>query len=238
MTTLVNKYFKKGVSTEQTLIQGLIDESIQVNGNTFYYLPRKLQKLDFVFGEDVLSKFDVTLPIEMYMENVTGFENQQELLSKFGLEIRKNVTLVVSRVRWATEVKKIASSMWESSRPQEGDLVWDPSSKMIFEIKFVDQDAIFLQGNKYYTFTLKCEMFQFNNEDFNTGITAIDNISSGNLFEWQIKLSETGTDLLLQEDGSSLFLDVISDELYDTSLNLNKEADLLEFDVKNPFINM
>ena len=233
MTTLANKYFKKGVSTEQTLIQGLIDESIQVNGNTFYYLPRTLQKLDLVFGEDVLSKFEAALPIEMYLENVTGFENQQELLSRFGLEIRKNVTLIISRTRWTTEVKKIASKMWVTSRPQEGDLVYDPVSKMIFEIKFVDQDDIFLQNNKYYTYTLKCEMFQFNNEQFSTGIAAVDDIPSTNLFNNQIT-QEDGF-LLLQEDGSSLFFDTVTDEDYDTTIPFKQETKIFEFDAQNPF---
>lgn len=233
MTTLVNKYFKKGVTTEQALIQGLIDESIQVNGNTFYYLPRTLQKLDLVFGEDVLSKFEVALPIEMYLENVTGFENQQELLSRFGLEIRKNVTLIISRTRWTTEVKKIASKMWVTSRPQEGDLVYDPTSKMLFEIKFVDQDDIFLQSSKYYTYTLKCEMFQFNNEQFDTGITAVDGILSTNLFNNQIT-QEDGF-LLLQEDGSTLFLDTVTDEVFDTTIPFKQETKIFEFDAQNPF---
>lgn len=238
MASLVNTYFIKGHAGEQNLIQQLIDESIQINGHTLYYLPRILQKLDIVFGEDVLSKFDTALPIEMYVDNPQGWEGEQELISKFGLEIRKHINLTISRVRWTTEVKKIADKMWVSVRPQEGDLIYDPQSKMLFEIKFVDQDEVFLQGYKYYTYALKCEMFQFNQENFTTGIPAIDNnmfTEMSNLQPFRLQTA-TGTNLIA--NNNYMIIKDLEENIFDTSKHFKSQAAIIEFDVTNPFGGM
>lgn len=238
MASLANPYFVKGFPGEQDLIDKLTTEAITVNGHTVYYLPRVLQKTDLVFGEDVLSKFDTALPIEMYVDTAQGWEGEQELISKFGLEIRKRMTLIVSRSRWTTEVKKIASKMWVSARPQEGDLIYDPQSKMLFQINFIDQDDIFLQGYKYFTYKIQCEMFQYNQEKFTTGVAAIDDIATtemSNLLEYRL-LDETGNPLL-DETGNYIYVEelVLEDNIFDDSDHYKEQAPIIEFTVDNPF---
>jgi hypothetical protein len=237
MTSLINPYFNKTPANEQGLIQGLITESIQINGQTVNYLPRELQNLDLVFGEDVISKFTTNLPIEMYVESSQGFEGQSELISKFGLEIRDQITFKVSVTRWETEVKKIKAKMWVS-RPQEGDLIYDSITKKLFEIKFVDQDEQFHQlGKRTYAYKLKCELYQFSHENMVTGISALDAhvvSRSKNLLDLQL-LQEDGS-MLLQENGTSIIEDVPNLEFdFDTSTNFKSEAKIINFDVNNPF---
>lgn len=238
MTSLHNTYFIKGHSGEQGLIESMTTEAIQVNGHLIYYLPRILQKKDLIFGEDVLSKFDTALPIEMYVDTYQGWEGEQEIISKFGLEIRKRITFIVSRTRWATEVQKIASKMWVSSRPQEGDLIFDPQTKMLFQINFIDQDDVFLQGYKYYTYKIQCEMFQYNQEEFTTGIAYIDAVpitEMSNLLDYVV-LAEDGSPLL-DENGNYIYKEemVIEDNIFDDSNHYATQAPIIEFSVDNPF---
>jgi hypothetical protein len=211
-------------------------------GNTMYYLPRELQQLDLIFGEDVLSKFTTSLPIEMYIESSDGWEGQSELVSKFGLEIRNSITIKVSVARWDTEVKKIKSKMWVSARPQEGDLIYDVITKKIFEIKFVDQDEQFHQlGRRTYAYKLKCEMFQYGNEKITTGITSVDteiNKFISDLLDNQL-LNEDNS-LLLQENGDSLLISDAPaasplDRLFDTTSTFKADSKLIEFSMDNPF---
>lgn len=175
MASLVNPYFNKTPTNEQSLVQSLVDESIQVMGVTTYYMPRVLQNLDLVFGEDPASKFTRVMPIEMYIESPAGWEGQSEILSKFGLEIRNQLTLMVSVDRWNAEVQTIEDAMWVGDRPQEGDLIYDTITKRILEVKFVDQDSQWYQlGKMAYAYVMKCEFFQFGHEEFATGIQDID----------------------------------------------------------------
>lgn len=239
MTTLVNNYFKKGVKSEVDLIQSLITEAIQVQGHTVYYLPRTLEKLDVIFGEDVLSKFEAALPIEMYIETFQNWEGEQELISKFGLEIRKYMTFSVSSKRWAQEVKKIANKMMVSSRPQEGDLIYDPLTNMVLEIKFVDQDDNLYQVGKHsdrFVYKLKCETFQFNNEEFSTGNPVIDDVPDLNILSAQLLgenneklVSEAGTEPLISEKGVS------ENSVFDSSEHLKEESKKLNIKINDPF---
>lgn len=237
MTSLANKYFKKGVTTEQSILQGLMTESIQIQGHTFYYLPRKLQKKDNLFGEDVLSSFEVALPIEMYIENFNQWEGDQEIISKFGLEIRKQMVLSVSRSRWATEVKKIAAGMWVSSRPQEGDLIYEPVTRALLEIKQSDHDHDFYQLQGLYRYQLTCELFRYGQETITTGMVDVDVMPSNNLLDYQL-LNEDGS-VMLFEDGSSIINDetaTVSDNpRKNNTFEFSQESALIDFDIRNPF---
>jgi len=235
MTSLVNAYFKKGVTSEQNMVQGFWNESIQVLGHTFYYLPRKLQKKDNLFGEDVLSAFEIALPIEMYIDNFNNWQGDQEIISKFGLEIRKQMVLSVSVTRWKTEVAKIAANMWVTSRPQEGDLIYDPMTRALLEIKQADHDDEFYQLHRNYRYQLTCELFRYSQEDISTGIADIDVSAPLDLMNYQM-LQENGS-LVLLEDGGSLINDDLEDNpRKDNTFDFGRESVFIDFDVTNPFL--
>ena len=99
MTT--NKYFNNFTyGREQDTQDDLIVESIKIYGQDVKYMPRTLVKEDDLFGEDILSKFETAVDLEMYIKNTTGFEGEGDFLSKFGQEIRDQVTFTMARKRW------------------------------------------------------------------------------------------------------------------------------------------
>lgn len=240
MPSLVNRYFNKSPTNEQNLVQRLITESIQIQGITCYYLPRQLQNLDLVLGEDYTSKFTLNMPIEMYIETYAGWEGQSEMLSAMGMSIANKITFSVAFDRWNTEVKKIKSAMWVWSRPQEGDLIYDTITKRLFEIKFVRQDDQWYQlGKMAYFYKMDCEMFQFSNESISSGVADLDNAITAvtsNKLDLQILLEDGG--LLLQENQYSLFMDVVNTNKYDATLEFNTKAEQVQWSAKNPFADL
>lgn len=236
MASLANPYFPKGVVSEQNLVQGLVTESIQILGHTVYYIPRTLQKLDRLFGEDILSKFVAALPIEMYIENYDRWMGEEELITKFGLEIRKQLILTVSVPRWELEVQNIATQMWVSQRPQEGDLIYEPTTKMLLEIKFVEQDMPFYQLNKRYQYKLTCEMFQYTREStIETGIEEIDGQLIDSLSYYQLK-TETGFLIGLEQGGTLIYDQTIGPaRLTGDAETFTAESSLLTWSADNPF---
>lgn len=243
MAALTNKYFKNGTTSEQNLFESMKIESIQIKGRKYYYLPRKVQVLDEILGEDVLSAFDLAIPIEAYMENVTGFSGDREIFSKFGIEIRNEFKLIMSQKRWDTEIATAIAGMQYvllDTRPQEGDLIYDPLTKFLMEIKFVDHDEEFYQLGKNYLYSLTCEAFQYSNEDFSTGVNEIDNIDLGNtlnILENEI-LTEDGIPLI-QESCDHLLLEDDYNISNDTSLefgtDFSVEAAEIGWSSSNPF---
>lgn len=179
----VNKFFNNiRASNEQNLVENLVIESIKIKGMDVYYLPRSFVTKDTFFGEDPNSAFRSGRLIEMYLETVNGFEGDQDLLTKFGLEVRDSAVFVVAKVRFQKETDML--------RPMEGDIIYLPMTKGFFEIKFVEHEAPFYQLGKNYTFKMRCELFQFSEESFETGETEIDTI--GEAARYQITLQVTG----------------------------------------------
>ena len=175
MTT--NVYFSKGTPNEQYLYEDLAIEAIQIFGHDVFYIPRTLVNKDELFGEDALSRFDDAYGIEMWMETQEGYEGEKELVSRFGLEIRDETTFVVSRRRWDNTVSNDANLI-VSSRPDEGDLVYMPTVKKLFEISFVDHDDPFYQVDNLPVYKLYCRTFEYSSEVLDTGIQAIDAIET------------------------------------------------------------
>ncbi len=166
-----NPYFNKTHRTsEQGLVDDLIIEAIQIHGYDFLYLPRTLQKEDMIYGEDPISKFDDYYDIEMYVKSVDGFVGQGDSMSKFGIEIKDQAILQVSRSRWN------AVTADETIRPKEGDLIYYPFNGAILEIKFVANESIHYQLGDLYMYELTVEQFVYSNENFDTGIEELDNI--------------------------------------------------------------
>jgi hypothetical protein len=177
-------------SLEQRLIEDLIIESIKIYGIECYYMPRDLVAKDELWGEDTLSKFDNAYQIEMYIKSVDGFEGDGDFLSKFGLEIRDEMTLTVSQRRFDEEIL-IDQTTVDSNRPMEGDLIYFPLNGKIFEVKFVEHEAVFYQMGSLQTYDLRCELFEYSHEILDTGIRDIDIIEdkfSGDLGFTEITL--------------------------------------------------
>jgi len=172
-----NVYFSRGTPNEQHLYEDLAIEAIQIYGHDVFYIPRTLVNKDELFGEDALSRFDDAYGIEMWMETQEGYEGEKELVSRFGLEIRDETTFVVSRRRWDNTVSNDANLI-VSSRPDEGDLVYMPTVKKLFEISFVDHDDPFYQIDNLPVYKLYCRTFEYSSEVLDTGIYAIDDIET------------------------------------------------------------
>jgi hypothetical protein len=210
-------YFDKGQNTEQNLYEDLIVEQLKLFGHDVYYLPRTLVKEDTLFGEDVLSKFDDSYGIEMYMEEVEGYGGEKELVAKFGLEIRDEATFVVSRRRWE-DVISADSNLIISSRPNEGDLIYFPRVKKLFEINFVDHDDPFYQVDNLPVYKMSCSLFEYSSEVLDTGIPAVDTIedeSSLDSLFYQFTLEQTAdyNENMALEDGDLLLEETAGDNL-------------------------
>ena len=190
-----NVYFDTGTKPEQTLYEDLMIEQLKIYGQDVFYIPRTLVKEDELFGEDTLSKFGDAYLIEMYFENVEGYEGEKEIMSKFGLQMNEDVTFVVARRRFEQLVSH-DSNLIVKTRPNEGDLVYFPKVKKIFEISFVDHDDPFYQIHNVPAFKLKCKTFEYSSEDLDTGITEIDAIETDNSLDmlvYQITMEQSSS---------------------------------------------
>ena len=190
-----NVYFDTGTRPEQNLYEDLMIEQLKIYGQDVFYIPRTLVKEDELFGEDTLSKFGDAYLIEMYFENVEGYEGEKEIMSKFGLQMNEDVTFVVARRRFEQLVSH-DSNLIVKTRPNEGDLVYFPKVKKIFEITFVDHDDPFYQVHNVPAFKLKCKTFEYSSEDLDTGITEIDAIETDNSLDqlvYQITMEQSSS---------------------------------------------
>ena len=201
-----NVYFDTGTRPEQNLYEDLMIEQLKIYGQDVFYIPRTLVKEDELFGEDTLSKFGDAYIIEMYFDNIEGYEGEKEIMSKFGLQMNEDVTFTVSRRRFEQLVSH-DSNLIVKTRPNEGDLVYFPKVSKIFEITFVDKDDPFYQIHNLPAFKLKCKTFEYSGEDLDTGIKEIDAIETDNsldLLQFQMTLEQSGTfnEGLELEDGT------------------------------------
>jgi hypothetical protein len=132
-TNLYWNNFPKHITPEQLLIEDLVIESLKIHGMDVYYMPRSTRdSVDLLYGEDPLKQYVNAYPIEMYLEDVTGMEGEGDFISKFGLEIRDEISLLVSRRRFSFTIPQ--------NRPNEGDLIYVPLVQNFFEITFVEHE--------------------------------------------------------------------------------------------------
>ena len=204
-----NVYFDTGTRPEQNLYEDLIIEQLRIYGQDVYYIPRKLAGTDAIFQEDISSSFEDAYLIEMYMDNIDGYEGEKELMSKFGLDIQDDATFTVARRRWEQFVS-VDNNIVESSRPNEGDLIFWSKGNKLFEITFVDKDDPFYQVQNLPTYKLKCKTFEYGSEALDTGIASIDTVEdtySLDQLSHQMTMEQTGTfeEGISLEDGSGLF---------------------------------
>ena len=169
-----NVYFSPKVKTEQNLYEDIVIESLKMYGQDVIYIHRQLINRDELLNEDY-SKFTDAYTIEMYIETSEGFAGEGDLLGKFGVEIRDQATFVVARKRWENLVGFYNNSI-NDTRPSEGDLVYLPLSRSLFEIRFVEHEQPFYQLNNLPTYKLECELFEYSNEELETGIREVDEL--------------------------------------------------------------
>ena len=171
-----NVYFSQKVKGEQDLYEDIVIESLKMYGQDVYYLPREIVQLDNILNEDIESVFDSAYTIEMYIANIDGFEGDGNLLSKFGVEIRDQANFIVSKKRWNQYIGSKGAGSLEGLRPGEGDLIYLPLSKSLFEIRFVEHESPFYQLSNLPTYTLQCELFEYSGEQIQTGLSDIDGV--------------------------------------------------------------
>ena len=184
-----------GATSEQRLVEDLVLESLKIYGHDIYYMPRTLVNQDKIFDEDELSRFTQAYPMEMYLDNVNGYEGQGDIFTRFGLEVRDQATFVLAKRRWEDMVTRQGPTVARAARPVEGDLIYFSRTKSLFEIKYVDFQNPFYQANQIYVFRLTCELFEYSSEDIDTGVAEIDAIEtkySQDMLEYQFQI-EDGT---------------------------------------------
>ena len=205
-----NSYFNpfpaNQITNEQLLVEDLVIESMKIYGMDVLYMPRTSgDQIDFLFGEDTLKEYTKTFSLEMYLENIQGMEGEGDYISKFGLEIRDEITLLVSRRRFVHTVREESTSL---VRPREGDLIYVPLTDAFFEITFVEHEndqAMFYtlgrgRGANVYLFALKLKKFVFSNELISTGNPTIDDKINDYYPRTRINLSGDGTGQYVQNE--------------------------------------
>jgi|688.fasta_scaffold01939_13 hypothetical protein len=161
-----------GYQGEQDLVQDLVDEQIKLFGSDIYYLPRTLLK-DNTLDDLIYSKFEEQFQIEMLLQNVSGF-GESEFISKFGLKITQEIRFNVSSRRWRQE----GTAFGLDARPLEGDLLFFPLTKDLYEIKFVQVEEVFFQFGQLPFYSITAEIYEMGNESIDTGVADIDLIES------------------------------------------------------------
>ena len=177
--------YYQGHSGEQGLIQDLVDEQIKLFGSDVYYIPKTVLA-DSTLDEVRYTKYQEQFQIEMLLQNVTGFGDNAEFISKFGLRITDEVMFRVSTRRWDEEVAEHNPTLTLDSRPNEGDLLYFPLTQDIYEIKFVGKEEPFYQFGKIQFYAITAEIYEVGSDDFDTGVAEIDAVEE--LFDNAVKL--------------------------------------------------
>jgi len=224
-------------SQEQLLIEDLVVESIKMYGQDMYYLPRTIYAKNEVYGEDSSSQYKSFFNVEMYIKNVEGFEGEGDFLSKFNLEVRDRITFTIAKRVYDNEVATVEAT----SRPQEGDLIYFPLTQKLYQIKFVEHEAIFYQLGALQTYDLQCEIFEYSGELLQTGIFEVDNLMPQYSFitsSYALYTEERNYHSLTDEDGFKLNIEFLLDTVDPISDNqeIQDESDtFVDFSEIDPF---
>ena len=254
----INHHFQGGNGignqNEKNLYEDLIIEGLKIYGHDVYYLPRTLVNQDLILGEDSLSKFDDSYLIEMYVETTEGLAGEQELINKFGLEIREETTFMLSKRRWNDAVDSY-HTMIKEGRPNEGDIIYYPLLNKFFEISFVEDQEPFFQLGNLPVYKLRARTWEYSSEKLNTGVTDIDTAEDAfslDQLAHQFTLEDGSGALQLENDsvdGTKNYLineeyNIQTQSTYADNLDLDAQAgfntedtsdDILDFTERNPF---
>ena len=223
-------------SQEQDLLEALTIEAIGVYGEDMYYIPRRINNKDKLYTEDDQSSYEQAFQVPIYIENVNGFAGDGTFLAKFGVEIRDQVIFSIAQRVFNDEVGSYTTQV----RPNEGDLIYFPLNNKCFQITYVDKFAFYYQLGKLYTWKMTCELFEYSNEIFNTGIPQIDSLQqnfSTNVLNYALR--DQQDNYLTTEDGDYIVTEQYNiDEIIGTGANENLEQegdDIIDFSVTDPF---
>jgi hypothetical protein len=254
----VNHYFQdgKGIGnqSEKRLYENLIIEGLKIYGQDVYYLPRTLVNRDLILGEDMLSQFSSALLLEAYMETTEGFAGEQEIINKFGLEIREDTTFMIAKRRFNDAVDEKATLVKEG-RPNEGDIIYLPLMNSFFEIQFVQDQEPFFQLGQLPVYKLVCTRWEYSSERLDTGVSTIDaaeDTYSLDQLAHQFTLENEVGSLLLENDSADgqvqyMILETYNlqtQSAYASNNDLDSQAgfdtsstadDILDFTERNPF---
>ena len=217
----LNPFFLQGSPNEQRLVQELINEQLRIYGIEVIYIPRKFVRKQTIIREIQSSKFDDNFAIEAYLNNYDGYTGQGDILSKFGVSLKDEVSLIISRERFEDFISPFLleaeqdSELELSTRPREGDLVYFPLGERLFEVKFVEHENPFYQLGKLYVYELKCELFEYEDEVIDTSIDEIDQ---------QVKDEGYITTLQLIANGSTALATPIINTGYIREIFLNNDG--------------
>lgn len=239
-----NFYFNNFASSgEQNLLHDLIIESISIYGQDMLYIPRKLTNFDQLLTEDDSSVYDQAIQVVLYIESVDGFTGDGNFMSKFGLQIRDQVTLVMSQRIFS----EVVGSVTNQPRPNEGDLIYFPLNQKCFKIMYVNKQAMFYPLGTLPTWKFTCELFEYSNEVFNTGFAEIDELQqkySTDVFDYS--LMDENNDYLVDENGNyfvmeNFNLSTVNPVADNDAIQYGSENfgigsdDFISFEEKNPF---
>lgn len=223
-------------SQEQLLLENLIIESIKIYGEDMYYIPRTLNNKDELYGTDDISSYDEAILVELYIKNVDGFGGDGSFMSKFGLEIRDQVTFTIAKRVFEDEIGIARDFI----RPREGDCIYFPLNRKIFQIKYVDNKPIYYPLGALQMYDLTCELFEYSGEQFNTGIPEIDDIQDKltlNIFDYGVLTQDNF--MLATEDGDYIVTEnfkIGTVDPFSDNENIETEAlEFLDFSERDPF---
>ena len=195
---MLNPFFLQGSKGEQGLVQDLVNEQLRMYGIECHYIPRKLVTSRTIMKEVTESRFDQAFPLEAYLMNIDGYAGQGDILTKFGVRVTDEATFVISKERFEEAVAPFLEQQEDdyelSNRPKEGDLIFFPLGKRMFEIKFVEHERPFYQLQKNYVYQLQCELFEYEDEVIDTNINVIDKVVQTEGYIARLILSGVGSD--------------------------------------------
>ena len=194
----LNPFFLQGSSSEQRLVQSLINEQLKMYGVDVIYIPRKFVNKKTIIQEVQTSRFDDNYAIEAYVNTYDGYGGAGDILTKFGMSLRDELLITISKERFEDFIAPFLTGsdpdeIELSSRPREGDLVYFPLGQRIFEVKFVEHEQPFYQLGKLYVYELKCELFEYEDEVLDTGIPEVDRDIEEIGFITTLKMVSTGS---------------------------------------------
>ena len=234
-----NVYFNNYTNTaEQNLIEDLVIESIRIYGHDIWYCPRTIVAKDDILNEDPLSTYNDSYQVEMYIKNVEGFEGEGDFLSKFNIQIRDEITFTIARKVYQETIGDIENN----ERPLEGDLIFMPLTNKVYVIKFVEHEPVFYQMGSLQMFDVRCELFEYSNEDLNTGVPEIDNLEVKYTLAAQpedgITYDANNNVIINEETGrpEGVASDWNPDDPFSTNAEFQLDADsFVDFTEKDPF---